>query len=38
VAQGKLLRAEGHRLTAAKGKRPPRVADFENSLTLNFKP
>ena len=32
AAQGKLLRAEGHRLAPAKGQKPPRVADFENSL------
>ena len=32
ATQGKLLRAEGHRLAEAKGKKPPRVADFENVL------
>lgn len=30
--QGKLLRAEGHRLMAGKGQKPPRVADFEKSI------
>lgn len=32
ATQGKLLRAEGHRLSAAKGKKYPRVEDFENAL------
>ncbi len=31
-AQAKRLRAEGHRIIARKGKKPPRVRDFEKSL------
>ena len=32
AAQAKLLRAEGHHLTAGKGQKPSRVANFENAL------
>ena len=31
-AQAELLKAEGHKLSAAKGKKPPKVIDFEQSL------
>ena len=32
VAQARRLRSEGHALTARKGKKPPRVKDFEKRL------
>ena len=32
-AQSKRLREEGHSITPAHGKRPPRVKDFEKALT-----
>jgi len=31
-AQAARLRAEGHKIIAGKGKKPPKVRDFENSL------
>lgn len=32
AGQAKRLRAEGHSIAAAKGKKPPKVLDFEESL------
>jgi hypothetical protein len=33
-AQARLLRAEGHTILPAKGKKPPQVADVEHRLAM----
>jgi hypothetical protein len=37
AAQSSLLRAEGHRLVPGKGKKPPRIANFETALVATKK-